>query len=149
MNKERAGSLLFLFAGVYGVAFSTHLPMGKLNQPGPGVFPLAISILLIVTGAIIFVAGKNRAKVGLVAGLKNQIKATLIVLFTCPFIIALEKSGYLITTCLYLLGLFRFVSGLKWWLSAILSAAVALGSWYLFGKILGINLPIGYWRLLP
>jgi hypothetical protein len=75
MNRERAGSLLFLLAGGYGVALSIHLPMGELNQPAPGVFPLAISILLIVTGSLIFVGGKKQEKVELSAGLKNQIKA--------------------------------------------------------------------------
>jgi hypothetical protein len=148
MNKERVGSLLFLFVGGYGVALSIHLPMGKPNQPGAGVFPLAISILLIVTGALVFIGGKKKKEISLNAGLKNQIKAALIIVFTGSFIIALERLGYLLTACLYLLGLFRFVSGLKWWWSAILAATLALGSWYLFGKILGVQLPIGYWRLL-
>ena len=73
-NKERAGSLLFLFTGGYGVALSIHLPMGKLDLPGPGIFPLAISILLILVGALIFVGGKKQEKIELNAGLKNRIK---------------------------------------------------------------------------
>ena len=149
-NKERAGSLLFLFTGGYGVALSIHLPMGEVDLPGPGIFPLAISILLIVVGALIFIGGKKQEEIELNAGLKNQIKTVaLIVLLTGLFIIALKTLGYLIAACLYLLGLFRFVSGLKWGWSAILTATLALGSWYLFGKILGVRLPIGYWTLLP
>jgi len=149
MNRIRAGSLLFLFAGIYGFALSIELPMGKLKQPGPGVFPLVISILLIVLGGLIFVSGKKQEKIELTGGLKELWRPLSIVLLTVAFIIALERVGYLITSCLYLLGLFWFASGLKWWVAAVLSGTLALASWYLFGKILGVHLPMGYWRLLP
>ena len=149
-NKERAGSLLFFVSGGYGVALSIHLPMGELSLPGPGVFPLAISILLIVVGALVLIGGKRQEEIVWNGALKSRIKTvTLIVLFTGVFIIALKTLGYLITACLFLLGLFRFVSGLKWWWSAILTVTLALSSWYLFGKILDVRLPPGYWTPLP
>ena len=50
MTKERGGSLIFLAAGIYGLVFSTGLPFGRWNEPGPGVFPLALSILLCISG---------------------------------------------------------------------------------------------------
>jgi putative tricarboxylic transport membrane protein len=149
-NKERAGSLLFFVSGGYGVALSIHLPMGKLDLPGPGIFPLALSILLIVVGALVLIGGKKQEEIVWNGALKSRIKTVvLIVLFTGLFIIALKTLGYLITSCLFLLGLFRLVSGLKWWWSAILTVTLTLSSWYLFGKILDVRLPSGYWTPLP
>jgi hypothetical protein len=45
MTKDRATSVLFLLTGIYGLYFSIQLPMGRWNEPGPGVFPITLSIL--------------------------------------------------------------------------------------------------------
>ncbi|HTU02580.1 MAG TPA: hypothetical protein VMG58_12220, partial [Candidatus Sulfotelmatobacter sp.] len=60
MSKESGGGLIFLAAGIYGLIFSVPLPLGQWNQPGPGVFPLALSILLCVFGVFWLVLGRSR-----------------------------------------------------------------------------------------
>lgn len=62
MGKERAGSFIFFLSGIYGLIFSMGLPMGKWNEPGPGVFPLALSILLCLSGVLWFMHGKGKEK---------------------------------------------------------------------------------------
>ena len=59
MNKERVGSLIFLFAGIYGFIFSIQLPLGKMNEPGPGILPLSLSILLCISGTLWLIYGKG------------------------------------------------------------------------------------------
>jgi len=63
------------------------------------------------------------------------------------FIIFMGPLGYLPASFLYLFGLFFFVSRFKWFVSAGVSGVLAAGSWYFFGKILGIFLPLGLWNL--
>lgn len=46
MSKERIGSFILLLAGIYAFFSSLQLSMGKLTQPGPGMFPLILSVLL-------------------------------------------------------------------------------------------------------
>ena len=60
MSKERGGSLIFLAVGIYGLVFSIGLPLGRWNEPGPGVFPLALSILLCVSGIFVVYPGKRK-----------------------------------------------------------------------------------------
>jgi len=45
MTKDRAASLLFLCSGIYGFYYSVQLPMGRWNEPGPGIFPFTLSNL--------------------------------------------------------------------------------------------------------
>ena len=62
MTKDRAASLLFLCSGIYGFYYSVQLPMGRWNEPGPGVFPFTLSLLLLIFGAAWFIRGKGRAE---------------------------------------------------------------------------------------
>ena len=62
MTKERGGSLIFLAAGIYGLVFSIGLPFGRWNEPGPGVFPLALSILLCISGIAVVHPRKDKRR---------------------------------------------------------------------------------------
>jgi len=147
MTKERGGSIIFLAAGIYGLAFSMGFPMGKWNAPGPGVFPLCLSILLCTFGFVWFVQG--RAKEGekpreRLAGLFGKSGTPLqIIGLTAAFIFLLEPLGYLLAAMLYTFTLFFLVSRYKVWISAALAMAFGAGSWIFFTKVLSTPLPTG------
>ena len=42
------------------MVFSTQLPFGKLTEPGPGMFPFSLSLLLLISGILIFIHGKGK-----------------------------------------------------------------------------------------
>src|SRR5512143_1551298 len=121
MTKERGGSLIFLAAGIYGVVFSIGLPFGRWNEPGPAVFPLALSILLCISGIVWFVRGKTKGEArtsGDVKGfLRKYVTAAQIVGLTGVFIFVLEPLGYLLTSILYLFFLFLWVCRYKLWVA--------------------------------
>ncbi len=106
MTKERGGSLIFLVAGIYGLVFSIRLPFGQWNEPGPGVFPLALSILLCISGIVWFIRGKatgeKKKTVGWGEFTRKFVTAAQIVGLTAAFIFALEPLGYFLTSVLYL-----------------------------------------------
>jgi putative tricarboxylic transport membrane protein len=150
MTKERGGSIVFLAAGIYGLVFSTGLPLGQWNAPGPGVFPLSLSILLCAFGLVWFVQG--RAKEGekprerLKGLLGKSVTPLQIVGITAAFIFLLEPLGYLLASALYTFTLLLRVSRYRLWISAGLAVAFGAGSWVFFTKVLSAPLPKG---LLP
>lgn len=148
MTKERGGSLIFLAAGIYGLVFSTGLPFGRWNEPGPGVFPLALSILLCISGIAWFIRGKADKEATNASGLKafsrKYITAARIVVLTGAFIFALEPLGYLLTSILYLFVLFLWVSRYKLWIAAGFAIVFGAGSWFFFEKLLTTPLPQGF-----
>jgi putative tricarboxylic transport membrane protein len=145
MRKEYGGSLIFLISGIYGFVFSIQLPFGKLTEPGPGMFPLSLSLLLLLSGILIFIHGKGKVKAVTGGGrwMNQLVTPVQIVGLTIIFSILLEKIGYLVTTPVYLFILFVWVCRYKFWIAAGLAIVLGMGSWYFFVKLLVIRLPAG------
>ena len=146
MTKERGGSLIFLAVGIYGLIFSIQLPLGRWNEPGPAVFPLALSILLCVSGIVWFIRGKRKEgeRSDLSALLGNLGTPLKIVGLTLAYILALDRVGYLLASLVYIFILFSWVSRYKLWISVGLSVLIGAGSWYFFEKLLSVQLPKGF-----
>ena len=151
MTKDRTASLLFLCSGIYGFYYSVQLPMGRWNEPGPGVFPFILSALLLISGVVWFILGKRGKvekregeKAGGYAFIKNLATPLKIVGLTALFILIFNRAGYLITSSLYLFILLLWVSRYKFIVSAALAVAIGVGSWYFFAKILVVQLPQGF-----
>jgi len=151
MTNDRTASLLFLASGIYGFYYSVQLPMGRWNEPGPGVFPFALSLLLLISGAAWFIRGKRGKaeqgegeKAGGHAFIKNLATPLKIVGLTALFILVFNRAGYLITSSLYLFILLLWVSRYKVIVSAALAVGIGVGSWYCFAKVLAVQLPQGF-----
>ncbi len=149
MINERLASMAFLLIGAYGLIFSIQLPMGKWREPGPGVFPLALSILLCFFGVLWFARGKGKRRearvdrLGAIWKLSTPLK---IVGATAALVIAWDCLGYLLASSFYVFLLFFGVSRYKCVTAIGLAIAIGAGSWLFFGKLLAVQLPAG---LLP
>jgi putative tricarboxylic transport membrane protein len=150
MTNDRTASLVFLCAGIYGFIYSVQLPMGRWNEPGPGVFPFTLSLLLLISGVAWFIRGKGgeaekgeREKAVGLAFIRNLGTPLKIVGLTALFVLAFSRAGYLITSTLYLFILLLWVSRYKIIVSAALAVGIGVGSWYFFAKILAVPLPQG------
>ncbi len=143
MNKERAGSLIITAAGVYGFIFSVHLPIGNWARPGPGLFPLILSILLCTVGVSIFVSHRGEYRIKWREVIGQQVKPLKIVLLTALFIVGMERVGYLIISLFYLFALLFWVCSFRLWVSLCIALAVTLTSAYLFQVVLGLQIPAG------
>ena len=143
--------MIFLLTGIYGITFSLSLPMGRWNEPGPGAFPFGLAILLAFSGIMIIIRAKRKKeekKEGEGRGfLRNLITPLLIVLLTLGFILTLERVGYVSSVSVYLFILFFGICRYKLPLAAGMAVVFGLGSWYLFVKILGVQLPLSFWGI--
>jgi putative tricarboxylic transport membrane protein len=146
MTKERGGSLIFLAAGIYGLVLSIRLPLGRWNEPGPGVFPLVLCCLLCLFGMFWFVRGKGEKAepVGLGELLRKYRTPVKITGITAAFILFLQPLGYLLASTLYLFVLLIWVSRYSLRIAIILSLAFGPGSWLFFKKLLSTPLPRGF-----
>jgi len=140
-----------LLTGIYGITFSLSLSMGRWNEPGPGAFPFGLAILLAFSGIMIIARAKSKReeKQGKKARdfLRNLITPLLIILLTLGFILTLERVGYVSSVWVYLFILFFGICRYKLPLAAGMAVVFGLGSWYLFVKILGVQLPLSFWGI--
>lgn len=150
MIKDRVGGLIFLLTGFYGLIYSRSLPMGIWNEPGPGVFPFGLAALLAFSGIMIITGAKSKEeneKGKEREFLRNLITPLWIVLLTLGFILILERVGYVSSVLGYLFILFFGICRYRLPLAAGMAAVFGLGSWYLFVKVLGVQLPLSFWGL--
>jgi fucose 4-O-acetylase-like acetyltransferase len=142
MNKERLEGLFFFGVAFYAFTSSLGLSIGSLRQPGAGMFPLILSVLLFIVALSIFFSREAEGK-RVVLG--QWGKPLLIILLTAGFIGFLERLGYLAAASLYLFALFLIVSRFPFWKTAVLAGSLGPASWYFFEKILALHLPAGPW----
>jgi len=150
MTKERGGGLIFLLVGIYGLIFSRLLSLGRWNDPGPGVLPFVISMLLCVSGILWFIAGKPKKgeKSDINWGrLARMLRTPLqIVVLTAAFVLVITRTGYLAGSILYLFLFLLWVSHYTPRTAVGMALVMGIGSWLFFVKLLVIQLPtIGWW----
>lgn len=142
MDRVSGGGLVLL--GVF-VAFERRvLPLGTHGQPGPGYFPLILSLLLILFGAILILRGGLSAAFRSVSW--SEAPHAVAILGTCVFTtLVMERIGYRVTMFAALGFLFGVIERLKLWYAIVLTLGLSLGSFWLFDSMLRVPLPRGAW----
>ncbi len=147
MTKERFGSLFLLLVGAYALIHSVRLPLGTWTQPGPGVFPLILSLLLSAIGIALLVSAKGGKRFDWKDSLSRQKNTWAIMGLTVGFILGFGRLGFGLTSGLYLFLLFYWICRFRMIIAAPLAAGITAAGWYLFVRILNLQFPPGLWRL--
>lgn len=142
---ERLLALAVLAASGIYLANAMPLPAGTAARPGPGFFPLVVGgFAALVALAWVVTAFRRPAMVGdgaaPPAGGRARVTATTATLF--GFCLALPWIGYPVAAFGFVAVLLRSLSA-GWILALAIGLGSALGSYYLFGVLLGVPLPRG------
>ncbi len=141
-RNDVAGSLFLFLLGIGAVIGAIHLKVGSPTEPQPGFFPFLGGLSLIVFSAIIFTKGwigKNQKKVSF-----GEVgRPALLIVVMIALVAALDGVGYVIGTFIAS-GLILRILNVKSWRTLILtSLCLSIGTYVLFDKLLGIDLPVG------
>jgi putative tricarboxylic transport membrane protein len=146
MNTDRVSfSGLFVLA-LYGVVSSSLMPLGQLQEPGPGFFPLALSVILLVLSGLGILSARLSAEdlarsKPFWGDMKTPVK---IVLATGLAVLAFEPVGFLITSSCFLVSLFLWVSRYPLWKAVVFGIIGGFAGWFCFVKLLGVPMPGGF-----
>ncbi len=142
MTIDRVSGGFFVLLGLFVIWERRVLPLGTPGNPGPGYFPLLLSILLILLGIVIIILGSKAASM---ASVKWAEARTAVAILACAVFatLGLERIGYRITMMVILLFLFGVVERLKIWQVFALTFSLALGTFWLFDSFLRVPLPRG------
>jgi hypothetical protein len=142
-RSDMLGGLLLFLVGTGAIIGAIQLKVGLPTEPQPGFFPFVGGIVLVILSAIIFVQGwLKRDGERVVFGKVGR--PALILAVMVALIAVLERGGYVICTLIASGLILRILSVKSWRVLIITSLCVSMGTYILFDRLLGIDLPVGF-----
>lgn len=136
--------------GIWVMVDSLGLGLQKLNDPGPGLFPFLLGGLLCLLSLPLCIEflrkgdiGKEEEGVEYSTDFKKLCTATA---YLIGYILLLDILGFLITSFLFLFGLFWIGNPRKWLFVAGFSAGVVALAYIVFVVLLQLHFPTGILR---
>ena len=126
--------------GSFAIYKIRDVSIGTFTDPGPGLFPLLLGIILLIFSAIsLFSSNLEKApEISERIGLRNVFYMLAILLF---FRICLPIAGYTLTTFLMFVFMIKVVGGRKWLSAVVWSALFTASSYFVFIKWLLVRFP--------
>jgi hypothetical protein len=135
---------MFLVAGVVFAVGATNYSMGSSARPGPGYFPLLLSIIMAIIGSVVLfkalvIESEGGDRIGAVAWRPLLV----IVASIAVFALIIDRLGMIVTVPV-LIAMSSLAGDEFRWRGVIVSAAVlTIGSWLVF--VVGLKLTIPVW----
>ncbi|HME42500.1 MAG TPA: tripartite tricarboxylate transporter TctB family protein [Syntrophorhabdales bacterium] len=144
LGSEVVGSLFWLAVGVFFAVGGIMLKPGTLRNPGPGLLPLIMSLLLISFSLFVLAKGLIGPE-GILKGIQWKSQ-TVVVASVFLYGLLLNLLGFLLSTfalMFVLYGLF-FGGKNKWPRVFFCATATALAGWLVFSVALKVPFPKGW-----
>jgi len=121
-----------------------HMPMGKINLPGAGVFPLVLivpMVLMAMYRVTWLLAHKDEDTESVDLGDKNIFLALAGLV---GIALLLDLLGFVITMGIFLFVTFKIFTESSWLKSALRAAITVIALYVFFEYLIGVTLPMGH-----
>lgn len=133
--------ICFLGVGIGFTIGAIQLQIGKPTEPQPGFFPFLDGVILIVLSAL-FLFQARFGRTGETRAFGKLWSPGIVVLGLILYVASLETLGYIIATALLSAVILRVLET-KFRVLFPVSLLLAVGSYILFDRLLGVTLPGG------
>lgn len=141
-----AGAIGFLLGLAYTAYAFLELPMGTMDQPGAGVFPVIVGLGCIVASILTCLeAGLTTAVSGAVELPEGDRRRRLVILVlaTLGYVVALPLLGQYVSSVVFAVVVVRALGSQSILRSLAYGTPLAVGLSYLFLDVLGVRMPTG------
>lgn len=146
-RTDIVGTVLLLCVAIGVMIESFRLKIGTPLTPEPGFFPLAGGLLLLVLSLIFLIQswrGRNKAPQHQSREAYGELRRPAILVVSISIYTALlDPVGYVLPTIFLAALILRVLGVTSWKVLSFTSVALSVGTYILFGRILGIDLPAG------
>ncbi len=148
-----AKQVVGVIGGIASIAYliiSLDYPVGALSQPGPGIFPIVVGILLLLSSIGIYLEAKLKSSSDKIEwpDVEGRRRIILIIVATLLYVITLPYLGYLIVSTGLTIVVLHVMGMRSWPRKIVLALAIGIGSLWFFYVILGVQLPQGIIEIL-
>jgi len=141
-RSDTLGSLFLFLLGIGAIAGAARLNVGSPTEPQPGFFPFIAGLILVVFSAILFLQARLGRSRGQVIFGESKRPALLLVVMIL-LVLSLERLGYVFGTFMASFLILRILSVKSWRAITITSLCLSIGTYILFDRLLGVDLPVG------
>jgi putative tricarboxylic transport membrane protein len=145
LTQHLAAGLFWTLLGLFASLHAYRLGIGHLQQPGPGFIFFLSGIGLTLLGIVnLFMTAREKASgevPPLWRGLK-WYKVLFVLIALALFGALLNSAGFLLSTFLLMLFLFKGVEPTRWWVALGSSVVTVLLSYLIFVKWLEVPFPM-------
>jgi hypothetical protein len=143
-EKDFWSGIMFMVVGISFAVGATNYSMGSGARPGPGYFPLILSTILAILGAIILfksltIETEGGDRIGSIAWRPLLVIVSSIVVFGA----LLPRLGLFITVPVLIVMVSFAGDEFKWRGVLIAAASLTVFSWLIF--VVGLSLTIPLW----
>lgn len=123
--------------GLAALVLGWGLGFGSLTDPGPGLWPAIVSVVLVVTGVVIAIRRPDDTE-----PFTRQVVAVLLAAASLAgYAAVIEYVGFEIPTVVLLALWLRFLGSEGWRVTAVVSVVATACAYGLFISLLGVPLP--------
>jgi putative tricarboxylic transport membrane protein len=141
-------SVVFLGLAVGAFIESMRLPFGSVSAPAAGFFPAVLAVLLAITSLFACVDALRSGDKSVAQAERLTWKKLLLTVGSLlVFAFVFERLGYLVATFLFIIFLMRTVEQKSWALTIAVGLSASVGSYLIFGLLLGAPLPAGFLQI--
>ena len=142
LTSDRVAGGALVLIGLTAVWESRRFPLGSLHRPGPAYMPVMLALLLIAFGIAVSVMGARSARLRELGW--EEWRHAVGIFAACAFAAwGLDRLGYRLTMAGVLVFLLCVLERRGVVMTAILTVAIAWGSFLLFDTLLRVPLPRG------
>ncbi len=141
-RSDVAAGLAFMALGIGACVEGGRLGFGSVHAPEPGFFPWIGGVILMGLALCLVALGWRQA--GTSASTEGEwARPAMLLAALILYVPLLEPVGYPITTAALCVVALRILRTRSWWVTLAVSVALALGTFLLFHRGLGVELPPG------
>jgi hypothetical protein len=142
LRADHVAGAFFVAVGVFVIALSGDLPVGRLSMPGAGFMPLLLAGFIILFGASLFWRSRESKGFSEIAWDDGKHAAAVIVITTIA--VGLYATlGFIVTMILMMMALLVAIERRNILLAGLYSIAVTVATYLVFVHVLQSPLPTG------
>ncbi|MCZ0730547.1 tripartite tricarboxylate transporter TctB family protein [Mycolicibacterium iranicum] len=135
---QTVGALVGLAIGLGGGVLAFRYGLGSLSEPGPGLWPFAVSVIVAVLSAVLLVTGRGLTDSE--AFTRSSLLAVAGMVTFVVFGVLLPLTGFEIPALALCVIWLRFLGGESWRNTVVISVVTVAAFYFLF--LYGLRIPL-------
>jgi len=142
----------FIVSGVFAafaifiIAISMGYPPSNHGVPGPGMFPILIASLILISALVLVIQTLRMPKTGDTAidlKSKNVLNVYITMAGLIVYIVLMPMIGFIVATSIMLVLYIKWFSKRPWWKCILISVVFTIAIFLLFGSVLNVPMRFG------